>query len=137
MNNGKAVRDEHDMKFDKLLKEATKEFLQGNLGGHSTTTYTGALTRFDRIDKKKELIIRVCRELEDNLTELFADSEVPYYLGISNVQVSFAKNKEEYESGEDNDSDNIDCDIWEQVSDCNYDEPIQTPEHSECSTESL
>ena len=125
MNNDKASRDEHDRQFDKLLKETTNEFLQGSFGGHGTTTFTGVKTRFERIDKKKELIMRVCEELEDNLTELFADSDAPYYLGLSNVQVSFAKDKDEYENDGNTDSDYIDCDIWEKVSDSNYDEVIE------------
>jgi hypothetical protein len=114
-------QDALDLLFDELLTATTKAFENGSLGGHETTTFSGIKTRFEKVDNRKELIMRVCRELEDYLEEYFQEREIiPYYLGLGDVRINFAKSEEEYENGADTDDDIIGCDIWEQVSSSKY-----------------
>ncbi len=114
-------RKKNDMLFRDLLAKATDAFSKSNLGGHETTTCTGITTRFERIGNKKELIMSVCKELEDEISEYFSDKDTPYYLGIRSVDICFVKNKDEYENG-DTDSDRIDCEIWEKSSENEYED---------------
>ena len=113
----------NDKMFRFYLEHATDSFLNGSLGGHETTTYSGVKTRFERIknNNRKELIMRACQELESVLEECFDKKDItPYHLGIRDIHICFSKSKEDHESGIDDDSETIDCDIWEEKSPTNF-----------------
>lgn len=101
--------------FYDSLEQTTKLFSEENLSQHTTTTWDGILTRFDKVNRKQELINRVCRELEDQLTKVLQDTDEIYYLGFSDIKINIAESKDEYESGIDVDSKIIECDVWEKI----------------------
>jgi predicted transcriptional regulator len=98
------------MDFSDSLTLTTDLFRKSELGGHTTITFDGIETRFEKITRKKQLINKICDELADSLLEKLQDNDNIEYLGFDDLRVRY-KSKLEEES----DSFFMNCDIWEKI----------------------
>ena len=97
-------------------------------GGYGITMRSGVKGRFDKIDNRGELILRICEELESHIEEHLNERGIknPHYLGFDQITLSVAESKDAYEE-DVIDTEILKPDIWECQSNHSYD-GVNVPE---------
>ena len=104
--------------FMTLLSKTSKAFDAQKIGGYTSTTRYGVRFRIDKIDRKRELIMRICEELESQLEEEldYAGIKDPYHLGFEKIVVQYATSKDDLDENADHHTIILKPDIWEKAS---------------------
>ncbi len=95
--------------FNDLLTETTDSFKKSPYAGHSTRTFDGIETRFEKCGNLKSTINDICQQLADQIYDEVKTRQNITHLGFSDVRLSMGLKDDE------NDDEFIECDVWEQV----------------------
>lgn len=98
-----------DRDFSELLTQTTDAFRKSDLKGHQTTTFDGIQTKFEFVDRVKQVINKICEDLAEEIEMQLKEHPEVTHIGFDEVRLNImTKDK-------DNDSIFIECDIWESL----------------------